>query len=120
MEVGFNLYYTFRQGETAWLYARLLKLFHQHFGVDTFTIDPYQLGHENEEAIASGAFWFYGKLGFRSQSIKIRNLADREEHRIAASPAYRTPPRILRKLCEAPMMYRAEIGNRFASGRIEA
>ena len=26
MEVGFNLYYTFRQGETAWLYARLLKL----------------------------------------------------------------------------------------------
>ena len=32
MEVGFNLYYTFRQGETAWLYARLLKLFHQQFG----------------------------------------------------------------------------------------
>ena len=24
MEVGFNLYYTFRQGETAWLYARFL------------------------------------------------------------------------------------------------
>ena len=29
MEVGFNLYYTFREGETAWLYARLLRLFHQ-------------------------------------------------------------------------------------------
>jgi hypothetical protein len=29
MEAGFNLYYTFREGETAWLYARLLKLFHQ-------------------------------------------------------------------------------------------
>jgi hypothetical protein len=58
MEVGFNLYYTFRQGETAWLYARLLKLFHQHFGVVGFTIDPYQLGCENEEAIESGAFWF--------------------------------------------------------------
>ena len=23
-EVGFNLYYTFREGESAWLYARLL------------------------------------------------------------------------------------------------
>jgi len=105
MEVGFNLYYTFRQGETAWLYARLLKLFHQQFGVDTFTIDPYQLGHENEEAIESGAFWFYSKLGFHSQSIEIRNRVNREERRIAASPAYRTPPRILRRLAEAPMVY---------------
>ena len=119
MEVGFNLYYTFRQGETAWLYARLLKLFRQQFGVDTFTIDPYQLGHENEEAIESGAFWFYAKLGFRSQSIRIRNLVDREEHRIAASPSYRTPPRILRKLAEAPLIYRVESRNRLASGSIQ-
>ncbi len=29
MEVGFNLYYTFREGETAWVYARLLHLFRQ-------------------------------------------------------------------------------------------
>ena len=106
MEVGFNLYYTFRQGETAWLYARLLKLFHQQFGVDTFTIDPYQLGHENDEAIESGAFWFYAKLGFRSQSKRIRNLVEREEHRVEASRSYRTPPHILRKLAEAPLIYR--------------
>lgn len=107
MEVGFNLYYTFRQGETAWLYARLLKLFHQQFGVARFTIDPYQLGHENEEAIESGAFWFYARLGFRSRSKRIRELADREERRIAADPGYRTPPRILRKLAAAPMIYEA-------------
>ena len=54
MEVGFNLYYTFRQGETAWLYGRLLHVFQQQFGVDAFTIDPYQLGHENDEAIGVG------------------------------------------------------------------
>lgn len=107
MEVGFNLYYTFRQGETAWLYARLLKLFRQQFGVDAFTIDPYQLGHENEEAIESGAFWFYAKLGFRSQSKRIRHLMEREERRIGADPGYRTPPGILRKLAEAPLIYRA-------------
>lgn len=131
MEVGFNLYYTFRQGETAWLYARLLKLFHQQFKVDTFTIDPYQLGHENDEAIESGAFWFYSKLGFQSQSIEIRNLVDREQRRIAATHKYRTPARILRKLAESPMIYQMkEImrpiktidrgeRNRSATGRIE-
>ena len=72
MEVGFNLYYTFRQGETAWLYARLLKLFRERFRVASFFIDPYQLGHENEEAIESGSFWFYYKLGFRPESQMAR------------------------------------------------
>ncbi len=28
MESGFNLYYTFRDGETAWLYARTLNVMH--------------------------------------------------------------------------------------------
>jgi hypothetical protein len=106
MEVGFNLYYTFRQGETAWLYARLLKLFHQHHKVTAFTIDPYQLGRENDEAIESGAFWFYAKLGFHSTSRRIRKLAQREQERIAANPKYRTPVRTLRKLAEAPMIYK--------------
>jgi hypothetical protein len=106
MEVGFNLYYTFRQGETAWLYARLLKLFHEQYGVHAFTIDPYQLGHENEEAIESGAFWFYAKLGFRSQSKHVRHLAEQEQARMSADAAYRTPPRILRKLAECHMEYR--------------
>ena len=54
MEVGFNLYYTFREGETAWLYARLLRLFHQLLSVTCFAVDPYQLGAHNEEAIESG------------------------------------------------------------------
>ena len=118
MEFGFNLYYTFRQGETAWMYARLLKLFHQQFGVVAFTIDPYQLGHENEEAIESGAFWFYAKLGFRSQSQRIRDLADREELRMQEHPTYRTPPRTLRKLAEAPMIYRVAARDSFGTGSI--
>ncbi|HEX8899139.1 MAG TPA: hypothetical protein VF751_10610, partial [Chthoniobacterales bacterium] len=57
MESGFNLYYTFRDGETAWLYARILRLMRQLLGVNVFSIDPYQVGHENEEGIESGAFW---------------------------------------------------------------
>lgn len=105
MEVGFNLYYTFRQGETAWLYAKLLKIFRQRFRVNTFFIDPYQIGHENEEAIESGAFWFYHKLGFRSESNEIEALAAKEEKKIAADPSYRTPARILRKLAAKPVAY---------------
>lgn len=105
MEVGFNLYYTFRQGETAWLYARLMKLFHERYRVTTFVIDPYQLGHENDEAIESGAFWFYYKLGFRPESENAAKLAERQARKIAAQPGYRTRPAMLRKLATAAMVF---------------
>jgi hypothetical protein len=104
-EIGFNLYYTFREGETAWLYARILKILREQLGVTCFSIDPYQLGHENEEAIASGAFWFYYKLGFRPAYQKSAKLAEREESKAAAQPGYRTPPAILRRLAVAPLFY---------------
>jgi hypothetical protein len=105
MEMGFNLYYTFREGETAWLYARTMKLFHEQRGVDCFTIDPYQLGHDNEEAIASGAYWFYRKLGFRPVTEEIQRISAREERRIATKPGYRTPPATLRRLASMPLVY---------------
>ncbi len=104
-EVGVNLYYTFRQGETAWLYARLLKLFHERFRVSSFFVDPYQLGHENEEAIESGSFWFYYKLGFRPESPEVARLAERELPKIAADPGYRTRPATLRRLAAGPVVY---------------
>jgi hypothetical protein len=104
-EVGFNLYYTFREGETAWLYARLLKFCRQRLGVTCFSIDPYQLGHENEEAVESGAFWFYRKLGFAPASPQAAGLMHREERRLAARPGYRTPPRTLRRLAAWPLFY---------------
>jgi hypothetical protein len=105
MEVGFNLYYTFREGETAWLYAQTLKLFHEQLGVTCFTIDPYQLGHENEEAIDSGAYWFYRKLGFQPVTEEIARLTKQEEERIKAEPGYRTPPTKLRRLAKMPVVY---------------
>lgn len=104
-EVGFNLYYTFREGETAWIYARILRLCRQLLGVTHFYLDPYQIGHENEEAIAAGAFWFYRKLGFRSVDPAVRRLTATEESRIAAERGYRTPARTLRRLSSRPMMY---------------
>ena len=105
MEVGFNLYYTFREGETGWLYARLLRLFHQMLGVTRFTVDPYQLGLHNEEAIESGAFWFYRKLGFHPADDQVAKLLEAEEVRLRAKPDYRTPARTLRRLAAGWMVY---------------
>jgi hypothetical protein len=104
-EVGFNLYYTFREGESAWLYARLLRLFRQVLGVTCFSVDPYQIGLENPEAVDSGAFWFYRKLGFRPVDPKVAALMDREERRMRQTPGYRSSRRTLEKLAEGYMLF---------------
>ncbi len=108
MEVGFNLYYAFREGESAWTFARSLKFLRQALGVTSFSLDPYQIGYENEEAIASGAFWFYRKLGFRSTDRQLRALTAREEAKLAADSAYRTPSAVLRRLAAHNLLYEVE------------
>lgn len=108
MESGFNLYYTFRDGETAWLYARILNIFRHLVGVTAFSIDPYQIGHENEEGIESGAFWFYRKLGFRPTNPEVMNLVLHEEKKIASRSNYRTSAKTLRKLAAGPMIFELE------------
>ena len=105
MESGFNLYYTFRDGETAWLYARILRLMRQLVGVTVFSIDPYQVGHENEEGIESGAFWFYRKLGFRPVKPELMKLTLAEEQKMVRISGYRTPARTLRKLASGHMLF---------------
>jgi hypothetical protein len=105
MESGFNFYYTFREGETAWIYAQTLRLFKQLLGVTVFTLDPYQIGFENEEGIESGAFWFYRKLGFRPARRDLLKLTEQEEKKIAARAGYRTPAGTLRKLAAGFMIY---------------
>jgi len=104
-EVGFNLYYTFREGESGWLYARLLRLFHQVLGVTCFSVDPYQIGHENAEAVDSGAFWFYRKLGFRPTSPEVSRLVAREEARMCKQPGYRSSKKTLEKLADGYLLY---------------
>lgn len=55
-EVGLNLFYSFRDGESAWIYARLLRFLRQYLNVSVFSVEPYQLGSHNEEGIEAGAF----------------------------------------------------------------
>lgn len=104
-EVGLNLFYTFREGESAWIYARLLRLFRQLLGVMVFSIDPYQLGFHNEEGIQSGAFWFYRKLGFRPVEPELLKLVLAEERRIERRKGYRTSAAALRRLASGHVLY---------------
>jgi len=110
MEVGFNTFYTFRGGEAGWIYAQVLRSLCHLMGTTCVSVYPYQLGHDNEEAIESGAFWFYRKLGFRPGRADLQRLAEREEARIAAATKsgktkYRTPARTLRRLAAGHAFY---------------
>jgi hypothetical protein len=114
MEVGFNTFYAYRDGETAWIYSKALHFLHQLAGVTCFSVYPYQLGQENEEAIRSGAFWFYRKLGFRPGRADLLALTQNEERKMALDPEHRTAPRTLRRLASGHAFY--EIGKQ-PSGR---
>lgn len=106
-EVGLNLFYSFRDGESAWIYARLLRLVRQVLGLTVISVDPYQIGHHNEEAIDSGAFWFYRKLGFRPVVPELARRVEAEERKIAADPSYRTSKATLRKLAAGHLLFEA-------------
>ena len=105
MEVGFNTFYSFRGGEAGWIYAQVLRCLCHLTGATCISVYPYQLGHENDEAIESGAFWFYRKLGFRSGRAHLQRLVEREEQKIAANRNYRTPARILKRLAAGHVFY---------------
>ena len=105
IEIGFNTFYTYRQGETAWIYAQALRCLCAFTGATTISIYPYQIGQNNDEALDSGAFWFYRKLGFRSGRTDLEQLAGKEEEKIAANPQYRTPKKILKRLAGAHVFY---------------
>ncbi|HWU41694.1 MAG TPA: hypothetical protein VN203_28895, partial [Candidatus Acidoferrum sp.] len=105
MEVGFNTFYTFRDGESAWNYAQALRLLHQVLGMTCVSVYPYQIGLGNEEAIESGAFWFYRKLGFRPGRPELLQIVEREERKIAARPGHRTSARTLRRLATGHLFF---------------
>jgi hypothetical protein len=104
-EIGFNTFPAYRDGETAWIYAQTLRLLRQLHGTNAVSVYPYQIGDGNEEAIDSGAFWFYRKLGFRSMDPELEKLAQGEEKKVRADAEYRTPKRTLRRLSKAHVVY---------------
>ncbi|MGZ4877405.1 MAG: hypothetical protein ACXVIO_04395, partial [Candidatus Angelobacter sp.] len=114
-EIGFNTFPAYRDGETAWIYAQTLRLLRQLHGTNAISVYPYQIGDGNDEAIDSGAFWFYRKMGFRSMHPALEKLAQAEERRVQASSGYRTPARTLRRLSKAHVVYELPGAQRGAS-----
>jgi hypothetical protein len=104
-ELAYNVFDTWRGVEAAAVYARVLAMTRTLFGSDTFTIVPYQLGDGNDEAIESGAWWFYHKLGFEPRDPATRALAARETRRMSANAAYRSSAATLRRLAEHPVFF---------------
>ena len=95
---GINIFGPFRGSEGAFLWAQMLRAFRSLFGITRFVVNAVQFGEGNDEAIASGAYWFYWRLGFRPASAKLRRLAAAEALRIATGKNRRTSARTLRRL----------------------
>jgi hypothetical protein len=97
-EVMYNVFDTFRGGESARIYGRVLSMARSLFAADTFAVDPFQLGHENAEGQKSGAFWFYYTLGFRPVDTRVLRLISEERRRLARDPRERSSPGTIHKL----------------------
>ncbi|MCA9726846.1 MAG: hypothetical protein R3E12_13355 [Candidatus Eisenbacteria bacterium] len=105
-EIAYNVFDTYRGGEAAHIYGRVLATVRHLFHVDAFTIFPYQLGgHGNDEGLASGAWWFYQKLGFRARDRAVLSLMRSELRKIRHDPRHRSSPSTLRTLAEENVYY---------------
>lgn len=101
--IGLNIYEPFRGGESAYLFAQLMRVYHHYYKIKQFTVEPYQIGYGNKEGLLSGAFWFYHRMGFRSIDEKTALLAESEHQKILSEKGYRTPLPVLKKLTASHM-----------------
>ncbi|MCC6931102.1 MAG: hypothetical protein IT359_19075 [Gemmatimonadaceae bacterium] len=101
---GVNIFDAFRHAEAAMLFAQALRAFRTLFGVTRFIVNPYQFGAGNDEALASGAFWFYDRLGFHPVDARVAALAAQERARRAANREHRTSIATLRRLAAGDLV----------------
>jgi hypothetical protein len=104
-EIAYNVFDSYRGGEAGHVYGRVLATVRHLFGVDSFTIYPYQLGDDNDEALESGAWWFYQKLGFRARDRGVLALMQRELRQLQRRPKHRSSIATLRRLARANVYY---------------
>ncbi len=98
LDFAVNVFPSFRQGESAYLATQLLRAYRRIFGMRTIVVDRYQLGHQSTEALRSGSFYFYHRLGFRPRDPDVIRVLDAERARIAADAEYRSPIHVLEQL----------------------
>ena len=98
LDFAINIFASFRQGESAFLAIQLLRAYRRIFGMRTVVVDRYQLGHESTEALRSGSFYFYHRLGFRPRDPDILRVLEAERAKIGADRSYRSPIPVLKRL----------------------
>ncbi len=106
-EIAYNVFETWRGAEAGAIYGRALATVRHLFGSDSFTIYPYQLGDGNREALDSGAWWFYQKLGFRPRDPGVRRLMGEELRRMRVRPSHRSSVATLKQMARANLYYHA-------------
>jgi hypothetical protein len=109
-KIGVNIFAPFRGGESAWLFCQVLRVYSQRFGIDHFIAEPSQFGGGNREGLASGAFWFYYRLGFRPVAPAIATLAADEFEKMRGAPGYRPPLPMLRRFTRSDIELRLPPG----------
>jgi hypothetical protein len=97
-EMGINLFPEFRGGEIRYIYSQFMRVLYHVGGVRYFFLTSYGMGDGNPEAIKSGAFWFYRKLGFKAADPDVEALARDEEAIMRRKPAYRSSLATLHEL----------------------
>ena len=97
-EINFNVFDTFRGFEASRLLVASLAAVRALFGVDAFSINTQQLGVDNSEAIATGAWWFYYKHGFRPAGTGLRDIVRKELAARRRDPTHRSTAATLRRL----------------------
>jgi hypothetical protein len=92
---GMNIFEPYRGGESGFMMCQVLRTYRQLFGASCFEVDAHQFGLDNPDGIATGAFWFYDRHGFRPLDPALDALAARERARIRRRPGYRSSERTL-------------------------
>jgi hypothetical protein len=104
-EIAFNTFETYRGTDAAHVFARVLAVARHLLGARSFSIEPYQLGHGNEEGLSSGAWWFYAHLGFVPKDAAVLRLHASERRRMRARAGHRSSPAVLERLATSHLYW---------------
>jgi hypothetical protein len=103
VNTGINVFDEYRGSEAAYLFTQVMRVYHALSGCNRFIANAYQFGGNNDEALRSGAFWFYYRLGYRPVLADVRKLALLEAAQIKENRSYRSNIGTLRKLASCDM-----------------
>lgn len=101
--IGLNVFPGYRGGESQYIFQQALQLHQKVYELKRFSVDPYQVGKENNDGIKSGSFWVYYHAGFRPLLKEQQQIAAAEAKKIKSISGYRTSPKILLKLADSRM-----------------